>query len=246
MAAVLEVAGASDVGLVRQNNEDAWGVSKKTAFYALADGMGGHLAGEIASHEAVSTVVELADKSFVPGEKVDIETTLRHAIEQANSRVHSMGQMRSEYRGMGTTLCCLHIGEGEAHFGHVGDSRIYRLRQGKLERLTKDHSLVAKLIDQGQLTEEEAGKSELKHVVTRAIGLERNIKPSFGSSQLLAGDIFLLCSDGLTDGVKESEIANILQAPATLETMTQGLIAAAKKKGGRDNITVILVRVNQL
>lgn len=241
--------GLSDIGLVRQNNEDDWFQDTKKKFYAIADGMGGHQAGEIASHEAlkslhhsISTNQELFDESTGIDEARKI---IMEAIEECNAHVYHLGRKDFELRGMGTTLCCLFFHPKGLIYAHVGDSRIYRMRNKKLQQLTKDHSLLRELIDLGQIDDHQIGGFAHKNIITKAIGPDSKIQPSVRISDAQSQDLFLLCTDGLSDLVTLNEIESILNKKSSLKKMGQELIQAAKDKGGHDNITVVLVKVQE-
>lgn len=243
----LLAVGLSDVGLVRQNNEDVWAQLNDLQLFILADGMGGHQAGEIAAKEAVAALSQLIRKAE------DSKTTLltlrdayalvRQAIEQTNRSVYLKGQTDAELRGMGTTLCCLYFQENGLIYGHVGDSRIYRLRKNRLEQLTKDHSLLRELVDMGELDEEQSTDFLYKNIITKAIGTEPDVDPTIHASDIAVSDIYLMCSDGLSDLLPFREIERILNTMTSLEEGAQTLIKEANEKGGHDNITVVLVKV---
>lgn len=238
--------GMSDVGLVRKNNEDVWATLPDRHFYVLADGMGGHQAGEVAAHEATAALCSIIEKlSSSENEKSlhDMRKTLSLAIQQANSLVYSMSRTSNQLKGMGTTLCCLYFHEKGVVYGHVGDSRIYRLRQNQLKQLSKDHSLFAELVDQGRYSERDASDFLYKNIITRAIGTARQVDPSVNLSDLQEDDIYLMCSDGLSDMLSSKEIENIMNQEMSEENTAKELIATAKAKGGYDNITVIIIKV---
>ena len=238
----VESYGLSDVGLVRPNNEDVFRVLPESQFYVLADGMGGHNAGEVAALKAVdsmcSSVQLLKENSRIE----EICNLLRAAIAAANEKVYTLSHQNKAYSGMGTTLSCFLL-QGEALiYAHVGDSRIYRKRH-KLEKLTEDHSLRHIM-----LTNEEQPSPELpallfRNVITRAIGTHPYVIPDVGMIPLLEGDIYMLCSDGLTDFVPEKEIEEIMNPNTSLEHIASELIKSALEKGGNDNITVLLVKI---
>jgi protein phosphatase len=234
----------SDIGLVRQNNEDSWKLLKDVPFFVLADGMGGHQAGEVASKETVEQICTLFHERFDP-----VETDLSHAevlikeiIKEVNSKVYRMGRENAELRGMGTTLCCILVHAAGLIYGHVGDSRIYRYRNGVLKQLTQDHSLLRELIELGQLTEQQAEDFLYKNIITKAIGTESCVEPDVTHTSLESGDMFLMCTDGLSDLVTTTEIQNIVKQNRE-EDIAKLLVKKAKQKGGYDNITVILVKI---
>ncbi|MBA3722018.1 MAG: Stp1/IreP family PP2C-type Ser/Thr phosphatase [Parachlamydiaceae bacterium] len=238
------VSGLSDVGLVRQNNEDVWGELPEEQFFVLADGMGGHQAGEIASRQAVDNLCRLFKEKF---NNPDISLNharqlIEDAIREVNRIVFKMGYQQEKLHGMGTTLCCIYLHKDGLVYGHVGDSRIYRLRNHTLKQLTHDHSLVRELIELGQIKEEQAGEFLYKNIITKAIGTEPEVKPSVKIDELLVGDVILMCTDGLTDLLNFQEIQMILQQKPDKE-MASSLVKFAKMKGGFDNITVVVVKI---
>lgn len=236
--------GISDVGLVRQNNEDVWAEIPDLCFYVLADGMGGHQAGEIAAKEAVNSLCHLIKKAFKePKTLEEYVEIIKVAFEQVNSYVYKLGRSSSDYKGMGTTLCALLLCENGVIFAHVGDSRIYRFRKEKLEQVTKDHSLICELVELGQIDEVQASEFVYKNIITRAIGTEPYVEPSIQSSNLEEGDIYLLCSDGLSDLLSLKEIEHIIKNESLLCQTAKALVDRSKAKGGHDNITVVMVKV---
>jgi|694.fasta_scaffold16729_8 serine/threonine protein phosphatase PrpC len=240
--------GISDIGLVRQNNEDDWLQDTKHRFYAIADGMGGHQAGEIASHEALKALATSVKNN---SDLLDDATTIDEArkmildaIEDANSHVYKLSRSDAEFKGMGTTLCCLFFHPRGLIYAHVGDSRIYRLRGKKLQQLTKDHSLLQELMDLGKLSDRQAGEFLHKNIITEAIGTQHRAHPSVRVTDIQQ-DLLLMCTDGLTDLVTRDEIEAILNRKAALRESANALVNAAKERGGHDNITVLLVKVQQ-
>jgi len=235
----LEAAGRTDVGQVRTSNEDAFGYCVEDGVFALCDGMGGAAAGEVASRIAVDTLIEsLCDARSQENRR----KVLEEAIADANERVHARAEQEVALRGMGTTLVALAIGGDHALIGHVGDSRCYLFRKGKLIRKTLDHSLVDEQVRLGQLTQYEAEHSPLRNVITRAIGTQVSVSADIGELDLKQGDILLLCSDGLTRELPDDKIAAILGADGNLEELCSQLVNSAKAAGGHDNITAVLVR----
>jgi protein phosphatase len=242
--------GMSDIGLVRENNEDVWVEIPKQNTFVLADGMGGHRAGEVAASEAVSTFSNHVKKIF--GDSVknfslgEIRNEIEYAIQLVNTHVYDMGCQNRELRGMGTTFCCLHFHHDGVVHGHVGDSRIYRVRRGEMTQLTKDHSLLSELVDLGQLDEEEAEGFIYKNIITKAVGTEPFVEPSVHVSDVEEGDIYLMCSDGLSDLISDDVIASILHKKLNRKEKAKKLIDLAKEKGGHDNITVVLLEVEEI
>jgi PPM family protein phosphatase len=237
MLRIAEHWHGSDLGRQRQGNEDNFFV--RAPLFVVADGMGGAQAGEVAS--------EMAVKSFEPGlgEGAPAESLVR-VIEGANRRIHDRSRTDEQRAGMGTTVTAAYVDEADVVVAHVGDSRAYLWRGGDLIRLTKDHSLVGELVARGKLTEEQAEAHPQRSVITRALGPEPNVQVDVDVFPARAGDVFLLCSDGLTSMVNETKLKPILEGAETLEQGGRALIAAANEAGGRDNITVILFRLEEV
>ncbi|HZQ63059.1 MAG TPA: Stp1/IreP family PP2C-type Ser/Thr phosphatase [Casimicrobiaceae bacterium] len=251
---MLDVASLSHPGMVRTHNEDSVFADAAAGLAVLADGMGGYNAGEVASGIAVNVisgglVPEL--KSERELSKVDVTTGLTHAalllqqqIAAANKSIYEAAQARPECAGMGTTLVAAVVCGNRISIGHVGDSRCYRLRADKFEQLTHDHSLLQEQIDSGVLTPEQAKYSLNKNLVTRALGIEAIVPADIAEYRVEADDIYLLCSDGLTDMVEPDAVQSIVQEKRSdLSGAAARLIELANQNGGRDNISVILVRV---
>jgi serine/threonine protein phosphatase PrpC len=228
---------ASDLGRQRQGNEDSFFV--RAPLFVVADGMGGAQAGEVASEMAV----ESFDRGLPGGAPAD---ALVQVIEDANRRIHDRSRAESQRAGMGTTVTAAYVGEREVTIAHVGDSRAYLLRDGKLSRLTRDHSLVGELVARGKLTEEQAESHPQRSVITRALGPEPDVQVDVDTYPARSGDVFMVCSDGLTSMVPEARVTPILEAAGSLEQAGRELIAAANDAGGRDNITVILFRLEEV
>jgi len=250
----LVACGRSDVGMRRPHNEDTIEVNAPLHLYVVADGMGGHAAGEVASHTAVDQIREFltharVDKDFTwpfgfDNSRSLPENLLSSAIHLANRRVCQLAGENRDYNGMGTTLSALFESEDLIHIGHVGDSRIYRLRGGQLELVTTDHSWVNEQLQRNIITEDEARHHRWRNVITRALGNRSELEVDLKSVEPLDEDLFLLCSDGLSAMVCDEEIARILHgADDDLDGACQDLIDAANREGGLDNISVILVRV---
>lgn len=240
----LLVHSISDVGLVRHNNEDALAALEESRFFVLADGMGGHLAGEVASQKTVSHLCQLftENKVNLEGGLQDAADCMTAMIRQTNLWVYQLSRSSPAYRGMGTTLCCLYFHPDGVIVAHVGDSRIYLCREGVLEQITNDHSLLSELIDLGQLSEQQADEFHYKNIITRAIGTEADVKPAVKCMEMKTGDLFLMCSDGLSDLVSKQEMQSILTRSAE-EDSAKKLVAAAKQRGGYDNISLVLIHV---
>jgi len=238
MLRVAEQYAGTDTGRQRRANEDS--LLMRSPLFVVADGMGGAQAGEVASRIAVESFRHGLDDAAEP------EITLAELARAANSHIHELSHSNAEHAGMGTTLTAVYVGEEEVAIAHVGDSRAYCLRDGELERLTDDHSLVDELIRQGRLTPEEAVEHPQRSVITRALGPEGAVEVDTRSWNARAGDVYLLCSDGLTTMVDEPRIAEVLLMHAHLRDAGEALIAAANEAGGRDNITVVLLRLEEV
>jgi len=235
---VAEQYAVTDTGRQRRANEDS--LLAHSPLFVVADGMGGAQAGEVASRIAV--------ESFRPGleDSSQPEHELAEMARAANARIHELSHSNAEQAGMGTTLTAVYVGEQEVAIAHVGDSRAYCLRDGELLRLTDDHSLVDELMRQGRLTPEEAVEHPQRSVITRALGPEGTVEVDTRSFHARAGDLFLLCSDGLTTMLAEDEIRALLLANPRLRDAGEALIAGANEAGGRDNITVVLIRLEEV
>src|SRR5215207_3045507 len=225
---------ASDLGRQRQGNEDNFFV--RAPLFVVADGMGGAQAGEVASEIAVRSFDDELPNGSLP-------EALARVIEQANKRIHDKARADESLHGMGTTTTAAYVDDDEVIIAHVGDSRAYLLRDGELVRLTKDHSLVGGLVARGKLTEEQAEQHPQRSVITRALGPEANVQVDIDIFPAKPGDLFLLCSDGLTSMVHEPKLRPLFEEADSLETLGKRLIDAANAAGGRDNITVILFRL---
>jgi len=234
---VAEQFAATDRGRQRRANEDA--LLAKPPLFVVADGMGGAKAGEVASRVAIESL----RKRLPAVGDAQIRAVLRERIEEANARIHALSIRNANQAGMGTTLTALHVGEDEVLLAHVGDSRAYLLREGKLQRLTEDHSLVDELVRQGRLAPDQAQDHPQRSVITRALGPEPTVHIDIRTVTPQPGDIYLLCSDGLTSMLSDEEVAEILTAAPTLQAAGKELIRAANAAGGKDNITVILIRL---
>jgi protein phosphatase len=235
---VAEHWSGTDTGLQRRANEDSLLV--RSPLFVVADGMGGAQAGEVASRVAVDTFNGgLTDSS-------DPEGSLAAQVTQANARINELSHQRPEHAGMGTTITALYVGEQEVSVAHVGDSRAYCLRDGELLRLTDDHSLVDELIRQGRLTPEEAEAHPQRSVITRALGPESTVEVDVRSIRGRPGDVYLLCSDGLTTMTGEDVLLDVLTTHPRLRDAGEALISAANAAGGKDNITVVLARLEEV
>ena len=248
----LEITGLSDVGQKRSHNEDSIGSDAGLGLAVLADGMGGYKAGEVASAIAVNVVMENIRKGLAkqpPGE-LDEESgytkgslIVREAVGVANETIFQTAQSQPQCQGMGTTLVAVLFYDDRVTVAHVGDSRLYRFREGELEQVTVDHSLLQELVDKGFYTREEAKHSVQKNLVTRAMGVEPTVIADIQEEAVLPGDTYLMCSDGLSDLVEDGDIhLTLSKYNANLEQAAQQLIQLANQNGGTDNISVILAR----
>lgn len=232
-------------GLLRENNEDAFSIDEPTGVAVLADGMGGYNAGEIASSMAATLISkEMARWLALAGDAAsvqDIRRALEICVSNANYAVYKAANENSQYAGMGTTLVAGVFRANNLVLGHIGDSRCYRMRAGVMVQLTRDHSLLQEQIDAGLLTPEQAAQSLNKNLVTRALGVEESVLLEVHEYRAEPGDLYLMCSDGLSDMVNDQDIAAALRQEAPLAERAGTLVQLANARGGRDNITVLLV-----
>jgi len=253
MSLTVEVAGKTDIGCVRKNNEDNLGWDQHLGLYLVCDGMGGALAGEVASKMGVDLLLDYFRHGKATGDfpafgtfPAEISESGKHlssAIQRANRAIFEQGQEKKAQQGMGTTIVALLIQDNFVTIAHAGDSRIYRLRAGILEQLTQDHSLVMEQVRRGLITLEQAEKSEMQNIIIRALGSEEGVEPDVQDLIALRDDVYMLASDGLTKLVKDDVTKLILENSPSLEEACEDLIKAAKEKGGDDNITCLLLRV---
>jgi PPM family protein phosphatase len=243
----------TDVGKVRDHNEDAIGAQPEIGLWVLADGMGGYNAGEVASGIAVKTIIDLVTEACKRERRGDVEggtgymrqtIVLRDAILRANKVINQTAQSQPQCEGMGTTLVASLFYDNRVSIAHVGDSRMYRLRGNKFEQITLDHSLLQELVDRGFYSQEEAQRSTNRNYVTRALGVESNVDVEVQEVEVQPGDYFLMCSDGLPDMVEDEDIhLTISTFGNDVRTVGEQLIKLTNDNGGRDNVSVILVRV---
>jgi protein phosphatase len=234
---VVEQHSLTDVGRQRNANEDALFEAADAGLFAVADGMGGARAGEVAAKAAVDELAAL-DRADGVGER-----ELAACVEQANRHIHDLSRGDDALAGMGTTMTTIAVGDGEIAIAHVGDSRAYRFRDGELERITHDHSLVDEMVRAGRLTPEEAEVHPQRSIITRALGPEPQVEVERMTYPARSGDVYMICSDGLTTMVPEDAVAAILRARSSLRQVAEELVRAANEAGGRDNITVVLFRL---
>ena len=245
---VIEIATATHSGMVRSHNEDSIAADAAVGLAVLADGMGGYNAGEVASGIAVAMISAEIKKNLaaITGE-LDVATAEKlvgeHAV-RANNAIFQASQSQPQYAGMGTTLVVALWHDDHMIVGHIGDSRLYRMRGSKLEQVTRDHSLLQEQIDSGLITKEQARHSQNKNLVTRAVGIDPEVDAEVHSYPVQAGDVYLLCSDGLNDMVTDEDMELTLSSlQANLPLAAEQLVQQANDNGGRDNVSVILVRV---
>lgn len=242
----LEVATITDAGVVREFNEDAIATELDLGLAVVADGMGGYKAGDVASGMAASIVLEEAKRQVrQAGQDGGTCSRLLHdAVVKANQAIHKAAQANPQYHGMGTTLVAALFHDNRLYFTHVGDSRLYRLRQGKLVALTLDHSILHEQVSLGLISSDDAKTSHNRNLVTRALGVDPSIECEVATQDVEPGDIFLLCSDGLNDMVDDADIELALSALQANSSLTaRQLVMMANDNGGHDNISVILVKV---
>ena len=247
----LDIAGLSHAGNKRDRNEDSIGIDAQLGLVVLADGMGGYQGGQIASALAVKVVIETIREHYSSAPE-NVETkvgddwhrsVLRQAFEKANNVIYHLARRKPQWQGMGTTLIAALFHDHRVTIGHVGDSRLYRVRNNELQRVTADHSLLQELVDGGFCTAEDLRCSLNKNLITRAVGIAQSVEPAMKQEQVIPGDLYLLCSDGLTDLVDDQEIQLALrQSFCELRKAAVSLVRLANHRGGHDNISVIVAR----
>ncbi|WP_309678055.1 Stp1/IreP family PP2C-type Ser/Thr phosphatase [Polaromonas sp.] len=246
---IYEICTQTDTGLTRGNNEDALAFDAETQLCILADGMGGYNAGEVASGMAAAFIKsEMGRWLSQAGRQAnakEVRRALEICVENANHSIFNAANSNPQYTGMGTTLVVGVFQDGRLTLGHIGDSRCYRLRGQEFQQITKDHSLLQEQLDAGLITPEQALTSMNRNLVTRALGVEDTVLLEVNEFRVEAGDVYLMCSDGLSDMVPDDGIASIMQAEATLQQKAGSLIVAANNCGGRDNISVLLAQAKE-
>lgn len=238
------VCGMTDIGLRRSNNEDAYLLMTDRGLYVVADGMGGHNAGEVASAEAVKMLDEYFTRDRIELMKSDEEKIKEHfrdSFGEAHRHVNRMSRENPEFSGMGCALIMAFVTKGKLHTYHVGDVRCYVCNPAGILKLTNDHTHVADLVRAGQMTEEEARKSHLRNLLTQSMGISGPIAPEYNTHVLLENERVLLCSDGLWDMVSDKEIHEILTTRQDVATCCKDLVILANASGGKDNITVVVI-----
>jgi serine/threonine protein phosphatase PrpC len=237
----IDYGARSDQGRVRTSNEDSFVANSDCRIFLVADGMGGHAAGEVASRMTAERVEEILSSG---GTEAAVEDLLRLAVSEANTAVHEAQKARQDYRGMGSTLTVLALVDGNYCIAQVGDSRAYLLRNSDLIQLTQDHSLVWPLYKSGVITKDDISRNPRKNLITRSIGTQPQVEADLECGSTMEGDLFLLCSDGLTDVLMDSDISRILLDSRTdAQGYCDRLVSAANSGGGPDNITVVIVRI---
>ena len=231
----------TDIGRVRKQNEDAAWLDEKRGIYVVADGMGGHLAGEVASAMAIDAVKRMAQEN----EMASI-SLLRNAVVAAHEAISARALENQNCSGMGTTISAMWRGGHYMYIAHVGDSRVYRLRKGRLEQITQDHSLVEELVRAKIISREEARNHPRRNIITRALGTPGENAPDLLAADMEAGDLWLLCTDGLTGMVDDEQIERVLSGSESLDKMADTLLQMALAAGGRDNVTLILCRSEEV
>ena len=246
---IYEICTETDPGLTRENNEDAVVFDVETQLCILADGMGGYNAGEVASGMAVAFIKSEMSRWLAQAGKNANSKEMRRAMEicvqNANYSIFNAANSNPQYNGMGTTLVMAAFQGDRVMVGHIGDSRCYRLRGDDFQQITKDHSLLQEQIDAGLITPEQALTSANKNLVTRALGVEDTVSLEVNEHKVEAGDLYLMCSDGLSDMVRDEPIAEIMRGEGDLQLKAKQLVAAANEGGGRDNISVVLASANE-
>lgn len=251
----VQAAGKTDVGVVRTNNEDNFGFDRRHGVFVVCDGMGGQAAGELASKIAVDTVLAYFRRdprhaaSPVLGRSFEgvseRATALANAIQLANQAIQTAAAHNAEHAGMGSTIVAVRVEGNLFSIANVGDSRIYLVREGGIQQLTRDHSLVMEQVRRGLLTLEEAENSKMQNVIVRALGSEESVEPDLEDHEFAPGDVLLLCTDGMSRFVKESTMVEVIGRNVALEAACEELIGAAKSGGSDDNITCLLLRAEE-
>jgi len=250
MALAVKVAGRTDVGCVRANNEDNFGFDSRYGIFVVCDGMGGQAAGEVASKMGVDILLDYfrelgsaGNGHGGVGQPASGAQSLASAIQLANRTIFDAGKDQNGQGAMGSTIVAALLRGNSLSIAHVGDSRIYLIRHGDIQQLTQDHSLVMEQVRRGYITLEQAQKSELQNIILRALGSEESVEADIEDLLTLPGDLLLMTSDGLTRHLKDDEILTIVRQSHDLETACNELVETAKQRGGDDNITCLLVRV---
>ena len=253
MTLAIEVAGKTDVGCVRGNNEDNFGYDLRCGIFVVCDGMGGQAAGEVASKMGVDVVLDYFRQAAQTGEFTQVGApfpglsadgqALGSAIRRANETIYKASQEQEARAGMGSTIVAALVHGNALCIANVGDSRIYLVRQSSIQQLTQDHSLVMEQFRRGYITREQAEHSEMQNIILRALGSEEQVEPDVEDLVALPGDVLLMTSDGLTKYLRDEEILATITSAGSLESACDALIGAAKERGGDDNITCLLLHI---
>ena len=233
--------GLTDQGKVRKQNEDCFYIDEKNTVFFVADGMGGHNAGQVASQMSSQITEDYINEHI--SEDESIADLLRDAIVKANSDIYQKASKERSYSGMGTTVEACAIKENKLFSAHVGDSRLYRLRDSEFRQLTTDHSYVEMLIRNGDITREEAREHPNRNVITRAVGTDPTVEIDSAEFEIKPKDVYLLCTDGLTEMLEDSEIQEIISRDIPLKDQVEYLVQTANEKGGTDNVTVLMIQI---
>jgi protein phosphatase len=246
---IYKFCAKTDTGRARSNNEDAVAVDEPTRLAVLADGMGGYNAGEVASGMATAFITSEMSRWLtevgVQARSKEVRRAMEICVDSANLSIFNASNSNAHYAGMGTTLVVGVFRDDALVLGHIGDSRCYRMRGGVLAQITRDHSLLQEQLDAGLITPEQAEHSTIRNLVTRALGVEEVVMLEVNEHAVELGDVYLMCSDGLSDMLNDATIAQLMTPEASLEHKAQALIDAANNHGGRDNISVLLVEVSE-
>jgi len=243
MAKKIDFHGISDIGFIRKKNEDFFKISQDNLLFSIADGMGGHKAGDIAAKEAANHLCNLLLKTINSTHSIEeIINHIKLAIKETNFRIYNLSKTNKDFLGMGTTLCCLSLHSSSAVFAHIGDSRIYHFQKNNLIQLTKDHSLINKLIDENK----NYNIAMHKNIITKAIGTHPTVDPSMGKILFDKNDMFLMCTDGLTDYISNEDIKKKIELNSDCKNLCETLINEAKNNGSSDNITCVVIKIIDL
>jgi protein phosphatase len=240
---ILRAVANTDIGLRRRGNEDRYALAPELGLYLVADGMGGHTAGQVASELAAEASVRAIQA--LHGVSSTLSEKLRYAVASANRAIYATAQAKPEYAGMGTTVVLLLAGAERVGLAHVGDSRAYLVRGGRIRQLTDDHSIVGELLRRNEISEDAAREHPHRHVLTRALGVRPSVEPDLVELTPRIGDLFVLCSDGLTNHLEDHEIGKLAGEHADLALACDRMIDLAKHRGGEDNITVLVARCEE-
>lgn len=244
---MIKAAGVSHVGMKRSENQDNFLVAPELQLFVVADGMGGHKGGETASSLAVQSIGEYFRNAVKAGSAIDPQTKVKEAVAAANKAIQAKGQVDTSLAGMGTTTTALHFAQGRLFIGQVGDSRGYLIHPQRIWQITRDHSLVQEKLRAGLITRAQLKTDRMKNVITRSVGFEAEVEVDVYSMEVHPGDAFVLCSDGLSGMIDDTQILRIIDenvfGQRSVEKAAQRLIEAANKNGGEDNVTAIVVSI---